>query len=329
VRVSLFRVVACLGLLACAQTRIGEPPRAPDANEPTDAIPADLDLVARLDLAKMRRSVGDPELDALANPFREQVKNGADQRLLERALARADIVWIALRPRPVWTEADNVVVLRGDFTGFDPRPGQQVPGFRGPTDLGGGWRFYQRDPPPSRAAPVRIYARHQDWLTFVSNAEIDSTERALAGLGRPRALPPAKGAVSLLIRADLVSSWARGRLPWLADVLAGANLVTAQGELGSAGLEAEVEFGYGTHQEAETARLRLTEWVRLFAKGDGLVGRIAQALKMESVGANVVIRLMLSLQSISQVWSERTLDLDGGKHRLRDQPDPMLPREPR
>jgi len=39
--------------------------------------------------------------------------------LVEQALGRADTVWIALRPELGLAEADNVMVLRGRFAGFD------------------------------------------------------------------------------------------------------------------------------------------------------------------------------------------------------------------
>jgi hypothetical protein len=322
----LWGAVGCLLFFGCTRSRIGEPPRAPRANEPTDLIPADLDLVARLDLAQMRRSVAAPEIETLTNSFQERVKDEPGQRLLEQALRRADTVWVALRPRPVWAETDNVLVLRGDFEDFDPRPTQSVPAFRGPTDLGGGWRYYERDPSASRAAPVRIYARHQDLVAFVSNAEIDSTERTLRGFGGPRALPPAKGAVSLVVRADVVARWVGARLPWVADLLAGATEVMAYADLRLAGLEAEVHVGYRTGPDAEAARFGATQWVRLLAKENGLVGRIARALKTELVGDNLVMRVTLGQEDISHDGSDRSSGAKSGGDGPIDHLKPLGPK---
>ncbi len=280
---------------ACAPARVGPPPAAPPLSEPTDAIPADLDLVVRLDLGKMRRALPLAQLGALGSGI------GSDG-LVERALEHADTVWIALRPEAGIDQADNVLVLRGDFARFDPRHGAVTPAFAGPRDLGGGWRLYEREAPKSRAAPARVYARLEDLIVFVSTAEIDSTERALEKKpGKSALVPPARGAVSLAARAAPVTRWVSSRLPSAAAVLRRATRLGAHADLSAAGLEAELDVEFDSEDDARAAADNAGTLARTVGLHPGLIGRVARQLHIESIGARLVIRLALDDRELSEL----------------------------
>ena len=71
--------------LGCAQPRVEAPPPAPAPLSPEDAIPADLDVALRLDVARMRRALG----EAVMNALRQRATEGAagdtaEQRLIDR-----------------------------------------------------------------------------------------------------------------------------------------------------------------------------------------------------------------------------------------------------
>ena len=69
----------CAGLAsACRREHIGPPPSAPTLVRATDAMPADLDLVVRLDLRKIRDTLGGPAMTALSQQAVQGMR-GADR----------------------------------------------------------------------------------------------------------------------------------------------------------------------------------------------------------------------------------------------------------
>ncbi len=159
---SAWRGLALAGaLLACGchSARIGPPPDAPSVTRPLDAMPADLDLVVRLDLRRIRETLGAPAIAALS----EQAVlglHGADSAtdaLLLSALKGTDTLWLGLRPTLRLETADSVFVMSGHFPGFDPHRAGSTPPFGAPSDLGRTLRRFDRARPPARSAPARIY----------------------------------------------------------------------------------------------------------------------------------------------------------------------------
>lgn len=203
-----------LALVACAPQRLPPPPPAPRVGAASELIPADLDVVVRLDLSRMRAALGGltPELLSRDLLSRAAGDRGEEpDELVVRSLLRADVVHLAYRPSAELLPLDRVLVLQGDF-GALARP----PGFSAPTDLGADLRYWEKAPGPaplSRSAVARLYALGERALVFVSEAEIDAVERALSGLGGPRRLSaPAEGALSLALRPRLLAPLTRGTL---------------------------------------------------------------------------------------------------------------------
>src|SRR5690606_33946659 len=98
-------IALSLSLLACGgggPQRAGG--RAPDAEgaaaarltprvEPADLLPADLDLVVRVDVGRMRSGLGRAAADELAQRALDELHD----ETLKSALLRADVVWLGLR----------------------------------------------------------------------------------------------------------------------------------------------------------------------------------------------------------------------------------------
>jgi hypothetical protein len=281
-------------VVACAPARVAAPPPGPPLGDPSDAIPADLDLAIRLDVAKMRRALPLAELGKLELPDHDD--------LITRALGQADTVWIALRPEAGLADADNVLVLRGRFSGFDPRRPGPTPPFVGERDLGGGWRLYRRDAPTRRAAPAQIYARHEDLLVFVSTAEIDSTERAIEKRQRGEpVIPPARGAVAVAARVAPLRAWLSNYVPTLAKALRHATRLAAHADLNAAGLEAELEVQFESADQAIAARDTVSRLARTVSVSDGFAGRVARRLRIESVAEALVVRLLLDDRELAEL----------------------------
>ncbi|MEO5731069.1 MAG: hypothetical protein ABI134_30480, partial [Byssovorax sp.] len=76
--------------------------------DPAEIFPADLDLVVRLDVARMRSSVGPAAASAMA----ARAAREAGDDVLRAALACADVVWLAARLGDL-DAGDHVVVVEG------------------------------------------------------------------------------------------------------------------------------------------------------------------------------------------------------------------------
>ncbi len=200
--------------LACGPRERPALPSAPRVASAQDLIPADLDVVARLDMARIKGVLGALASDALARAAlsRAADESGEDSEpQLLSALLAADRVYFAYRPGPRLLPLDRVLVAEGRFEPLLAPP----PGFGRPRDLGADLRYWERKPGgvAARATTARLYAQGDRLRAFVSEAEIDAVERAL---GSPpserRLLPPSEGALSVAARPALLARLATGSL---------------------------------------------------------------------------------------------------------------------
>lgn len=179
-----------------------------------ELIPADLDVVVRLDLARMKAVLGAVTADRLAREALSQLGHDGDETagLVVRSLLCADVAYFAFRPGAELLPLDRVWALQGRFEPVVTSPA----GFSGATDLAGDLRYWQRLaglPSPRRSGVARIYAQGERLRAFVSEAELDAVERALTRPEEPRRLLPAEqGALSLVARPSLVGRVVGGSL---------------------------------------------------------------------------------------------------------------------
>jgi hypothetical protein len=153
---------AALGvsLFACSPLPPAEPPPPPEApllGDPASVIPADLDLVARVDLRRLRDALGGA-FDSLFEQVMERAPSGerdaATGRLLLTLLLKADTVWLGARPGFSAEQTDSVLVLRGAFSQLVPHAIGGDPAWQRPERLGGGVLRFER-PTRKRAASSR------------------------------------------------------------------------------------------------------------------------------------------------------------------------------
>ena len=241
----LFGFVALFA--ACGPKPLPAPPPAPRLTSAAELIPPDLDLVVRLDLARVKAALGATALSALAGQVlaRGKADAGADD-LVVSSLLEAEQVYLGFRPGPSLAALDRVLALQGSFTQLMRPPA----GFSGATDLGGDVRYWDNQSPPARAGVARIYAVSQRLRAFVSEAEIDAVERALSGSsGERRLQPPEEGTLSLAARPALLAQLAgRGSLRELLD---GAKTLSAVADLESDGLLLKAELLLGSPEQAQ------------------------------------------------------------------------------
>jgi hypothetical protein len=206
-----------LGLLAlspaCGPRRLPPPPDAPRVVSASDFVPADLDVVVRLDLARMKAALGAVTQQLLWRDLLSRASAVGEEpdELALRMLLEADVVYLGYRPSPLLLPLDRVLALQGRFTPLTQTPS----GFSGGVDLGADVRYWDRqsNEPLARSSAARLYAVGSRVRAFVSEAELDAVERALDGAaGAPPLSAPEEGALSLAARPRLLGKLVSGTL---------------------------------------------------------------------------------------------------------------------
>jgi hypothetical protein len=221
------------------------PPRAPRVVrriEAGDLLPADLDLVVRVDLARMRAELGAAAASELA--ARALVEGGdggardAGSAARDAALAAADVAWIAVRAGAA-ASGDRVVIAEGRAAraALDPALFERLPSPTAELEV-----LAPRGE-PRRAGVGRVIAIGARALAFVSPVEVPAVERVLRdGPDEGRGDPPAEGVVSFDYRAAPLPPELAERYPSIGGILAGVERVRGLVSVGdrSVRLEADV-----------------------------------------------------------------------------------------
>lgn len=284
------RAAVLLAPVACGGS-LPPPPAAPSLDHPASAIPSDLDVALRVDLARARHVFGPGVTDSVRVEIVDEHEDPGTARLLARAIEKADAVWVAFRPGHSARLTDNVIVLRGDFRSVDPL-GDARAGWSHPADLGGGYFLFDRPRPSRRSAPARVYAFADERLVLVSEAEIDSVERAVEyRAGGARVEPPDRGLVSVSARPGPLAGLLSAEFPAVATVLDEARSLEGYADVGEDGLRGNVEAEFPTEQEALKAEGQARELLTVLRHARGLVGRVARSAESSAVGRRLVIRL--------------------------------------
>src|SRR5258706_2557595 len=87
---------------ACGSKPLPPPPAAPRVTSAAELIPADLDIVLRLDLGRVKAALGAAALSALAGELlaRGKAEQGPDDLELS-SLLEAEQVYLGYRPSPL------------------------------------------------------------------------------------------------------------------------------------------------------------------------------------------------------------------------------------
>ena len=208
-------IIAAFAFVAC-QREIAKPPAAPASNDsrPVLFIPADLELVLRLDVRRYRETMGPEPEQSLAKLWQSfgLDSSGKFQHFdwLVPVLKSTDTLWLGCRPGPVGCR-DFVFVLRGRFAssssayGFGPSKKRR--------DLGAGWLSYELES-ERRTTAARLYWRAPGLAILVSCAELDSAERSIEqSLDRTKLEPSENGLVSLIVQSKALALSIRDRSP--------------------------------------------------------------------------------------------------------------------
>ncbi len=295
---------AVLCALACSSPRIGPPPDAPRLTRALSAMPSDLDVVLRVDLQRIRGTLGAPAMAALNEQALRSLHGsdrGTDQLLLE-ALAQTDTLYIGLRPTASLASGDSVFVMTGHFPGFNPESAASRPSFGRPLDLGADLRRYDRPSPGLRSAPARFYVRGEQVVVALSEAEIDSVERTLEqGRGMPALEPPEKGALSAVARPRVLPSALFAGSRALRDLAEGARRLELNADLTSAGVDATLALKFDDATSAEQVARALSELGEALQRSPGRLAKFAARIKISNAAEFVTLHFELGRDELSEL----------------------------
>jgi hypothetical protein len=295
--------VSCL-FLGCGAQAIGPPPNAPSLRSPLTAMPPDLDLVLRLDLSRIRDTLGAPAMASLAEQA-VRALHGADQAtdaLVLGALGESDTLWLGLRPGAAPSAADTVMVMVGRFPDFDPHRAESSPRFESGIDLGGDVRRYDRAAPAQRSAPARFYTRGQELVVSVSQAELDSVERAIElGRAAPPLEPAEKGVLSAAARGTALDAAPFRELPAVRDLARHARRCDLTADLTSVGLDAALSLQLEDASVAEQVADALRKIGQDLASAPGRLATLVARVTVSTSAEYVTLRLSLDLRELSEI----------------------------
>jgi hypothetical protein len=222
--------------------------------------------------------------------------------LLLHALQQTDTLWVGVRPTPTLSIADSVFVMVGHFPDFDPHRAGSTPRFGPPLDLGGNLRRYDRPQPAVRSAPARIYARGDEMLVSLSEAEIDSVERSLEEQrGMPPLEPAEKGAFSAVARPQVLPLAILAGTESLRRVVANADRLELNADLTGSGLDATLALRFEDPLLAEQVARALNEMRDALGADTGRLAKFATRTKVGSAGQYVSLKLALGRDELSEL----------------------------
>jgi hypothetical protein len=262
-------VLGCV-LAACApRAKLGPPPEPPSVAEPQLLMPGDLELVVRLDLQALRGLLGEdmkPALERVLRTAPADVPDASTSRLLLALFARAKTAWVGVRPGLAPELTDNVLVLRGEFTGLVPAKLGGAPAWSSARDLGGGLLRFERPAPKLRVAPAVLYVRAPDLVVVGSYAEIDALERTVElGRGDPPLEPPSTGVCSVAARLGGLTPNLAKRAPTVAKLAQGAETLSASAAFDGAAVDLQAELAFDSSERARLVADALGDIARALA----------------------------------------------------------------
>lgn len=287
-------LVGCGGSAAKKPQTTLESPRFLHEIDPTDIFPDDLDLVVRIDVARMRAALGATAADALA----ARAVTGAGEAEVRSALACADVVWLAIRAAEA-ESGDHVAV----FEGKECMPELARGKWQKVRTGNGKIAVFDRKGEAPRAGTARIINLGNRGVAFVSPVELDAVRRVLdAGPDARRGAPRAEGVVSVDLHARPLPPPLAKRFPSFGGVAAGVDRVRGSAVLVDEGLKIDAEIVSRNRASAEKARVFL-EAIRDSAKASRYAALLA-SLSLEAIEASVRVKWVVPAKVVLGLLSD-------------------------
>ncbi|NUP13176.1 MAG: hypothetical protein HOW73_44625 [Polyangiaceae bacterium] len=291
-RSTLLALIAGAASTACNEVPKGGVPKTPEQPAlsrkllPNEVIPADLDVVVRVDLSLLRKTLGprfDQELAA---------RYGGDP-LLMSALAKGRTVTIGVRAADL-EQGDHVVVVEGAEVGLD----LEKEGFLPRESRNDKVKAFVRALPSDRDRTDAVVLLDERAIAFVSPVETDAVLRILRdGSDEQRGQPVAEGIVSADIRPRRLPPALERKFPSFGRLLAQVMRIRLLLKVSDDGLRLEGEIISKSDASAHKVR-QFLDVFREGASGEGATA-ILKKMKLEKVGAVVRVTSVLSIADIA------------------------------
>ncbi len=273
----------------------GTAPRSAVDFEAAELIPGDLDLVLRVDVARMKASLG-PDAARSLSKRAFQREDGAEpgEEELVSAIEQAGLVWVGLRLSD-WEAGDRVIVVEGKAG--DALLDRSLSYRRLPSQLEG-VSLWERVESDRRASISRVVRTNPALLLFSSPVEVDSVMRVLqSGPDIHRGDPKAVGLVSLDLRPSKFSASLKKKFPSITSLLEGVLRVRAQIVPSPEGLRLNAVID-AKNKSAGTRVFRFIAAFRDNVSSEKNV-ELFRGLELEPLGEAVNIRWTLPLSTVA------------------------------
>lgn len=277
-------LVALAGCNREVPARSGAKPRPSQLSKrlvARDFMPGDLDVVLRVDMARLRAGLGPNVAEALAARAGDADADG----FVSEAMAKADAVWIGLRLADI-DAGDRVIVAEGRLgeIHIDPTQWEETT----PTATMESVQILDRLGAAPRAGTGRIVVYDKKLYAFVSPVEVDATTRVLRdGPDEGRGDPTADGLVSADVRGHRLPPSLEKKYPRIGSLIAGVVRVRGSATLGDDGVRVAIDMTAKTPQAAERVEKFLTT-----LRESGAQTRFAplmNTVKMERVDTHLLL----------------------------------------
>jgi hypothetical protein len=273
---------------APAKTQKMEVPRFSKHVDPGELLPADLDLVVRFDLARMREGLGPLVADQLAAKALE--KRG--DPMLRGLLSCAEVLWVGLRMAEI-DSADHVAIIEGK----DCDVRANTSDWKRIKTANGDLTIFDRISKADRSGTSRVILAGDRAVVLVSPAEIASVDRVLHdGPDERRREPKAEGIISLDLRTPRLPPELEQKYAKIGGVIAAIERIRATTDLDDKGIELEGEIVTKSFQDAART-MKILMAFRDNVESDA--SRVMMAtLHLEQIDATVRIRWRLPAKAV-------------------------------
>jgi hypothetical protein len=298
--------VACslLLLAACGKEvpagGINAPPQPISRKlEPNEIMPADLDVVVRVDLARLKDALGaEPEKQLAA-------RLGTDPAVAD-AIRSGRAATLGLRSIDL-ERGDHVLVVEGDMKRFTP----DAASFEAQPSANDKVKVFARKTPTARSGTEVLVLMDDRAVAFASPSEADAVLRVLAeGADDDRGQPTAEGLLSFDMRPRRLSAELEQRFPSIARLVSQVQRVR-----GSVHVEADaLVLRMQVIAKSESSAERVTRFFSVLKEGADPQGASAllRSLEVEPLGGVVVVRLRVPATVVLALLTDAGADAPKG-----------------
>jgi hypothetical protein len=297
-------VASIAGGIACAGPERA-PARATSASEVP--LPAGVDLAVRVDATALGGDLGEGPTHQFLRDTLSQGEPPESAELLDRALARATVLWLGIAtpvvaapsasPEPQAQPEDGrgtVLVMRGRFADLQAEGRAWTSRDSGveAIDLAGEAGGY-----------ARVYRMPGDDLViWTPRTELEAVELAIRGESAGAVLrPPERGAVSIAARPDGLLARHGSRYPELAERLRGLRAISAFAEPTSGMWRADLTLDFASVEQANAASAVAENLKRALAGRPCAVGTVARAVVLSSFASQLRVQMVLIGAEVASV----------------------------